>query len=96
MFAKQFDRLKQGDRFFYDNNVSSGNRVPQFTAGIQLHYFKNSVFWIKRLKIILMYFCLVSEQLAEIKKVTFSSIICNNNDGTIATVQPKSFFAADL
>lgn len=43
MFAKQFDRLKQGDRFFYDNNVSSGNRVPQFTAGIQLHYFKNSV-----------------------------------------------------
>ena len=52
--------------------------------------------WNIGLKIILMFFCLFSEQLAEIKKVTFSSIICNNNDGTIANIQPKSFFAADL
>lgn len=47
MFAKQFDTLKQADRFFYNNNVPSGNTVPQFTAGNVLFYlymYKESFF----------------------------------------------------
>jgi len=34
-------------------------------------------------------------QLAEIKKVTFSRIICDNSDKSITTIQPQAFLAAD-
>ncbi len=36
IFAKQFDNLKQADRFFYNIAVKSGTKVPQFTAGIYI------------------------------------------------------------
>jgi len=38
IFAKQFDNLKQADRFFYNIAVKSGNKIPQFTAGIYFNF----------------------------------------------------------
>ena len=36
IIAKQFDNLKQADRFFYNIAAKDGDKVPQFTAGIYL------------------------------------------------------------
>ncbi len=91
IIAKQFDNLKQADRFFYNIAAKDGDKVPQFTAGIYLIDL-NLVSESLRLN----WFRFLTAQLAEIKKVTFSRIICDNNDKSITTIQPKAFVAADL
>ncbi|XP_026727140.1 chorion peroxidase-like [Trichoplusia ni] len=67
IIADQFNRLKRGDRYFYEHgpDVNPGGFTPS--------------------------------QLEEIKKVTLSRLICDNNDGIELTSQPpNAFLRADL
>ncbi|XP_045449395.1 chorion peroxidase [Melitaea cinxia] len=67
IIAEQFARLKNGDRYFYDNG-------PDVNPG-----------------------ALTPSQLTEVKKVTLSRIICDNNDGIELLLHtPNAFMRSDL
>ncbi len=81
LIADQFERLKKGDRFFYDLEDQAGS----FTLGktVTLPHFKECTFES-------MSCCPTTGQLIEIRKVTFSRLICDNSDN-IKKIQPLAF-----
>lgn len=76
--ANQFQRTKNGDRYFYD----IGGQPHSFTLG------RNESKW----KLILgsewpiLYF--IADQLNQIRRSSLARLICDNNDGSVTNMQP--------
>ena len=78
--ANQFQRTKNGDRFFYD----IGNQPNSFTPGKTLNPKR---LWRNLLKEIKFLFLIV-DQLTQIRQSSFARLICDNNDGSVTNMQP--------
>lgn len=46
-------------------------------------------------KFIAHFLSMLSDQLAEIEKISLAKIICDNSDGSITRIQPKAFRIPD-
>ena len=80
IIADQFLRLKRGDRYFYDLGGQSGS----FTEGIENRKYFSWHFLIQL-------FVDLSEQLDEIRKTSYSRIVCDNS--FVQFIQPLFFKA---
>jgi peroxidase len=78
MIADQFARLKEGDRYFYEN----GGQVGSFTAG-WLNFRASNEF-----RSHISGFS--TDQLNEIRKTSLAAVFCLNSDG-IKNIQPLTF-----
>ena len=78
--TKQFDVLKHSDRFFY----SDPSQNISFTPSKYFDSFLND----------LNCMAIFLGQILELQKVSLSRVICDNNDGTIVSIQPNAFRTA--
>ncbi|VDP01863.1 unnamed protein product [Soboliphyme baturini] len=91
LIGEQFQRLRNCDRFWYENKQQENRFSPSEYTAYYLHYMKYDFLTcnLSSLRTVTKTFN-ISGQLAEIRKVTFARIICSNVEG-IRRIQPDVF-----